>query len=147
MKKRVFKGLIAAMMVFALVPSVQAAPSKSVEAVQQQKVQPFENYLFNFWHNGLEANSYWKDAPIRATVGSTLCGTLNVNQTPSDPQRSGSFNTSVNIIGDNGQIYFFDGIYSMGTTTKQFCLQPGTYTVKYINNAGFPINLLGYFTY
>ncbi|WP_277547201.1 hypothetical protein [Brevibacillus laterosporus] len=74
MKKRVFKGLIAAMMVFALVPSVQAAPSKSVEAVQQQKVQPFENYLFNFWHNGLEANSYWKDAPIRATVGFTFVG-------------------------------------------------------------------------
>ncbi|WP_254660667.1 hypothetical protein [Brevibacillus laterosporus] len=147
MKKRVFKGLIAAMMVFALVPSAQAAPSKSVEAGQQQKVQPHENYLFNFWHNGLEANTLLERCTDKGDSWFYFCGTFNVNQTPSDPQRSGSFSTSVNIIGDNGQIYFLDGIYSMGTTSKQFCLQPGTYTVKYINNAGFPINLLGYFTY
>ncbi|MFI8716162.1 hypothetical protein [Brevibacillus brevis] len=146
-KKRFVKGMMAVMMVFTLASSTQAASNEVSKVNQPNQVQANENYLFNFWHNGLEANSYWKDAPFQVNLNSTVCGKLNVNQVPANSQNSGFLHTSVNLLGNNGQIYSFDGITGIGTYEKSFCLQPGTYTVKYINNSSFPINILGYFTY
>ncbi|WP_256973979.1 hypothetical protein [Brevibacillus brevis] len=56
-KKSFVKGMMAVMMVFTLASSTQAASNEVSKVNQPNKVQANQNYLFNFWHNGLEANS------------------------------------------------------------------------------------------